>query len=73
MENRRHNSTIIFDFSLFTKSHALNDNRNFHDLDETLKRRILSQYSNYWRYDIIGDRYLEENVKENSRSFREQG
>ena len=68
--SKTNDSAIIIDLSLFTKFHAINENTTFLEFANSLRQRILNESSICVRCDIIADRYVRNNLKQNIRSSR---
>ena len=72
-DSKTDDSAIIIDFSLFTKSHAINENATSLEFADSLRKRILNESSSCLRCDVIADRYFKNSLKQNIRSIRGLG
>ena len=62
-DSKTNDSAIIIDFSLFTKSHAINENTTSLEYADSLGKRILNESSSCLRCDVIADRYFKNGLK----------
>ena len=65
-------SSEIIDLSLFTKSHAINEN-TFLEFADSRRKRILNESSSCSRCDVIAHQYFKNSLKQNIRSSRGPG
>ena len=62
-DSKTNDSAVIIDLSLFTKSHAINENTTFLEFADSLGKTILNESSSCLRYDVIADQYFRGSLK----------
>ena len=68
-DSKTNYSAIIIYLSVFTKSHAINEN-TFLEFSDSLRKRILNESSSCLRCDVMMERYFKNSLKQNIRSTR---
>ena len=62
-DSKTNDSAVIIDMSLFTKSHAINENTTFLEFADSLGKTILNESSSCLRYDVIAGQYFRNSLK----------